>query len=100
MSATDQAYAERNQLVRFLCCHFPCGIKRTAIEGWDPEWQNCVYVETPCGQLSWHYHDREKELFSDLPPFAGEWDGHTSQQKYERLQKLIAIADLQAPAPI
>jgi hypothetical protein len=84
----NAAYAERNRLVAYLARQFPSGIARTAIEGWEPEWHGCVYIDTPAGQLSWHYHDREAHLFADLPPYAGEWDGHTTEQKYERLRLL------------
>jgi hypothetical protein len=34
----DGAYCERECLVRFLAAVFPSGIKKTAIEGWEPEW--------------------------------------------------------------
>lgn len=85
----DGAYAERNQLVALLASAFPAGIKRTAIEGWDAEWHNCVYIDLPGGrQASWHYHDREAALFAHLPPYAGEWDGHTTDEKYARIAEL------------
>ncbi len=88
MSDTDQAYNERNRLVALLASIFPAGTKRTEIEGWDPEWHGCVYIDLPNGQASWHYHDREAHLFAHLPPYAGEWDGHTTEQKYERIAEL------------
>ena len=86
--AKDQAYAERNQLVALLAHIFPSGTRRTHIEGWDPEWHGCVYIDTPCGQLSWHYHDNDAPLFADLPAYNKEWDGHTTEQKYLRVRKL------------
>lgn len=85
---TNRAYAERNRLVRFLAAVFPSGIRCTEIPGWDPEWHNCVYVDTPCGQLSWHYHDREAGLFAGLPEYTQPWDGHTTEEKYRRLEEL------------
>jgi hypothetical protein len=85
---SDEAYHERNQLVALLARLYPSGRKRTAIEGWDPEWNGCVYIDLPTGQASWHYHDREAELFADLPEYAGEWDGHTTEQKYQRVHDL------------
>jgi hypothetical protein len=84
----DQAYAERNKLVRFLACIFPAGTARTDIPGWDPEWHGCVFIDTPAGQMSWHYHDRESAMFADLPPYTKPWDGHTTEEKYQRLAKL------------
>jgi len=88
ISAINQAYYERNKLVRFLASLYPSGTKKTAIEGWEPEWHNCVYIDTPAGQMSWHYHDRDASLFSSLPTYHGDWDGHTTLQKYLRLEKL------------
>jgi hypothetical protein len=82
------AYNERNCLVAAVAHIFPAGIRKTAIESWSPEWHNCVYIDTPAGQLSWHYHDAEAMAFIDLPPYWSEWDGHTTAQKYERLARL------------
>lgn len=86
-TAADAAYAERNQLVALLARLYPSGTKRTEIDGWEPEWHGCVYIDFPTGQLSWHYHDREAHLFADLPPYRGEWDGHTTEQKYMRIAR-------------
>lgn len=87
---SDAAYAERNQLVAVLARLYPSGTKRTAIEGWDPEWHGCVYIDLPTGQASWHYHDREAYLFEGLPLYEGEWDGHTTEEKYRRIAALYA----------
>lgn len=89
MQAKNAAYAERNLLVRFLARLYPSGIRRTEILGWEPEWHNCVYIDTPTGQMSWHYHDEEASLFCDLPPYEKPWDRHTSEEKYARLAQLI-----------
>lgn len=40
------------------------------------------------GQMSWHIHDLEIPMFSHLKWGANTWDGHTTEQKYERLGKL------------
>jgi hypothetical protein len=84
-AALDGAYTERNRLVAFLARIYPSGVKRTAIPGWDEAWHNCAYINLPVGQASWHYHDSEAHLFAHLPPYDGEWDGHTTEEKYERL---------------
>ena len=83
--ARDGAYTERNRLVAFLASIYPSGVKRTAIPGWDEAWHNCVYIDLPVGQASWHYHNDEAHLFAHLPPYESEWDGHTTEEKYERL---------------
>lgn len=79
----DSVYEERNRLVALLARMFPSGCRRTAIESWDPEWHNCVYIDFPWGQASWHFHDRDAYLFEGLPEYQGQWDGHTTQEKYE-----------------
>lgn len=92
----DAVYSERNKLVALLASLYPSGIKRTAIPGWDEAWHGCVYIDLPTGQASWHYHDREAELFSHLLPYPGDWDGHTTEAKYERI---VALAKGQHVVP-
>jgi len=84
----DAAYLERNQVVAALAKAFPSGIARTAIEGWSEDWHGVVYVDVPTGQCSWHFHDSQAYLFDGLPPYAGQWDGHTTEEKYARLAAL------------
>ena len=95
MQPIDEAYTERNRLVAFLAWLYPSGLKKTAIPGWEPEWHGCVYVDTPAGQMSWHYHDRDAYLFAGLPDYPGVWDGHTTEQKYARLRQLPAMRSVQ-----
>jgi hypothetical protein len=84
-AARDGAYTERNRLVAFLASIYPSGVKKTAIHGWDEAWHNCVYIDLPVGQASWHYHNDEAHLFAHLPPYENKWDGHTTEEKYERI---------------
>lgn len=85
MKAMDAAYNERNYLVALLARLYPSGIRPTTIEGWDPVWQNCVYIDTPAGQVSYHYHDKEARMFEGLPPYTREWDGHDKLMVHMRL---------------
>ena len=90
----DAVYRERNILVALLAGMFPSGVKRTPIEGWDPEWTNCCYIDFPWGQASWHFHDSDSHLFAHLPVYTGEWDGHTTEEKYTAIKKnLCTIAN-------
>lgn len=84
----DDAYRERNQVVAALAKLFPSGIAKTAIDGWDAEWHGCVYIDLPTGQVSWHYHDSQGDLFAGLPPYSKPWDGHDTAEKYRRLSLL------------
>jgi hypothetical protein len=101
----NQAYQERNRLVALLATIYPSGTKRTAIPGWDEEWHGCVYIDFPWGQASWHYHDSHAHLFAHLPRYAGEWDGHTTEQKYAAIanaavQGLSDHVDVGQPNPL
>lgn len=90
----NQAYWERNQLVVALSKMFPSSLGRHEESdlGWERDWMNIVYVVVPIdgqeSQLSWHIHDSELPLFAHLSPFDLKWDGHTTEEKYERLSKL------------
>ena len=93
-AAKDAAYAERNRLVALLAALFPGSLEENAAgspedraEGWN--W--IVYVELPTGQASWHLHDRELPLFAHVPRNQGRaWDGHTTEEKYARVERLAA----------
>lgn len=87
----NQAYAERNKLVALLARKFQSGIKKDLSE--DPEWQNIIYIQLPNGQASWHVHESEMHLFDALPEWNDEWDGHTTEQKYHRIEKLCEVYD-------
>jgi hypothetical protein len=84
----NRAYGERNALVATLARMYPSGLQTTDIPGWHPDWHNCVYIDTPQGRMSWHYLARDAHLFAGLPRYEKEWDGHTTEEKYERLFKL------------
>ena len=86
----DRAYQERNRLVAALTYIFPncsLGLHPAESTEWDADWRNIVYIETPHGQLSWHIHDSELPLFSHLPRSNVQWDGHTTEEKYNRLAR-------------
>lgn len=85
----DAAYLERNRVVAALAKCFPSGVARTEIEGWEPEWHGCVFIDLPTGQASWHFHDSQAFLFADLPPYTKPWDGHSTEEKYRRLADLV-----------
>lgn len=102
-ASKNQAYWERNQLVRFLSKVFPSWLDRHPEDDkeWDQEWMWIVYIMTPEGQLSWYIHDSELNDFNHLPSADHskkpgshpKWDGHTFKEKYERLASL-SVAEL------
>lgn len=89
----DAAYVERNRCVAALAAcalrlGFAAGLRQTAIQNWEPQWHNAVYIDLPAGQVSWHYHDSERPLFAFLPEYLDEWDGHDTPEKYRRVLEL------------
>lgn len=101
----DGAYLERNRCVAALArmaiaLGQRAGRAKTSIDGWDPAWHGCIYIDLPTGQVSWHYHESQSGLFNDLPEYAGRWDGHDTPTKYERLAAAFPVlaAAPQVPA--
>ena len=82
-------YAERNMLVAALTKVWPSYLALHPDDSsWDPEWRTTVFVMSPAGQLSWHIHDSEKYLFDHLELRENDWDGHTTPEKYVRLDSI------------
>lgn len=84
----DAAYAERDQLVRALSKMFPAWLERhpDSDTQWEDGWRWIVFIHLPTGQATWHIPDRELHWFDHLERRDGcSWDGHSTQEKYERL---------------
>jgi hypothetical protein len=99
----DQAYWERNQLVVALSKLYPSWMELHPLEDkdWDKDWRHIIFIKIPVRfrvdyhegyrpeQLSWHIHDSEVVWFDHLELRKGNsWDGHTTEEKYERLSKI------------
>lgn len=87
----DLAYRERNQLVATLSKLYPSCLGRHDENdvNWGKDWMNIVYIQLPTGQVSWHIKDTEMEFFAHLEQdLKIKWDGHTTEQKYKRLNNL------------
>lgn len=86
----DAAYVERNKCVALMArmaavLGYPVYRAHTRIPGWDPDWCNCIFIELPTGQVSWHYHNDERPMFIDFMMATGNpWDGHDTLEKYRR----------------
>ncbi|MFJ3834474.1 hypothetical protein ACIPY6_03035 [Streptomyces sp. NPDC090054] len=82
----DRAYRERAHLVAHLASLYPATIGLTDPNA--PEWP-VVTINAPTGQLTWHIAAADLGLFEhverSLDPM---WDGHTTDEKYERLRQL------------
>ncbi len=87
-SALNAAYRERNAVVAALI-RVHEGVARLVPAPDAPGWW-IVYLETgEVGQLSWHVAAADLDLFDDvLRADTYPWDGHTTEEKYERLRGL------------
>jgi hypothetical protein len=102
--AKDGAYRERNQLAAALAraaiaMGFRAGVGEHP-EGdkeWEPDWRTILFIDLPTGQLSWHFHDSEWPLLAGLPRYRGDYDGHSTAEKYRRLMSWRG--EETAPAP-
>lgn len=86
----DGAYRERAQLVAYLAACYGSVIMHDAdldAPGWS-----VIFIDTPSGQMSWHLHENDLDLFRHVPKILrhvpGPWDGHTADEKYRRLAEL------------
>lgn len=85
-----EVYRERARLVAFLTSIYSCYIGYTDPD--EPEWA-VVMVYTPAGQMSWHIAAEDMDLFDGRAcDGVGDWDGHTTEEKYQRLEQLGAWA--------
>lgn len=84
------AYSERNELVCFLSRLYPAHLSRhpDTDTSWDAAWKWIICIHTPKTQLSWHIHKDEKHKFKHLTEQPNDWDGHTTEEKYQRLRVL------------
>jgi hypothetical protein len=83
------AYRERAHLTAHLAAGYPSVL----VEGADPsapDWP-VLFVELPTGQVSWHISPDDVGLFRHVRrtmagmPDAPVWDGHTTDEKYARV---------------
>lgn len=101
----DGAYRERDMCVAGLAAlavrlGWSAWRGKHVGEPWDHDWRNIIFINLPSGQVSWHIHDSELEMFAFLPEILErEWDGHTTAQKYERVVFLtVGAAPYDVPA--
>ncbi|MGV9803909.1 hypothetical protein ACWDTP_38320, partial [Mycobacterium sp. NPDC003449] len=91
----DQAYAERAALLAWLAALHPANAVITpAADVDEPGWR-LLYLLVGGWQMSWHIHPRDAALFDTVEHVQpddprAQWDGHTTDQKYERIQEHVA----------
>jgi hypothetical protein len=97
--AKDAAYEERDRLVCALSKLWPAHLARHSDSDttWEDDWRWIVCIHSPVGQLTWHIHDAERPWFDYLDVREGDWDGHTTEDKYARLAALLREPSMAAP---
>ncbi|WP_327358470.1 WDGH domain-containing protein [Streptomyces sp. NBC_01304] len=87
---TASIYRERAVLVANLAARYPSGYAYN--DPAEPAWA-VVYIHTPAGQMSWHIAAADFAEFFDHVPHTPDvvWDGHDTDTKYERLQRLTKL---------
>jgi len=89
----DAVYSERNKCVALLvrmalALGITAGIgKHVPKEGeeWEEDWLHIAFIDLPSGQVSWHIHDSEMAWFAGVPDYTKEYDGHDTEEKYQRV---------------
>lgn len=87
-------FTERTRLLAFFTTMNPAVIAYNDKD--TPEWP-VLYVKTPTGQMTWHIAAHDMHLLNHVPIVAkdderAQWDGHTSEEKYKRLQETVEIS--------
>ena len=83
-------YTERNRLVAALSGLFPAHLMLDPAA--DEPWANLVCIHLPAGTATWHIPPWDLPFFAHLAYAPHHWDGHTTEEKYDRLQALIGTA--------
>lgn len=90
VNEVDAVYAERNAVVLAFAQAASClgATVGKLVDPEEPGWPVLV-IDTPYGQCSWHM--RADEMPEGMPDYPGSWDGHTSEEKHERLATLVRM---------
>jgi hypothetical protein len=85
---SDSVYRERARLVAHLAAIYPSAMDYS--DPSEPDWA-VVIIKTSEGQMSWHIAPDDIDLFDHVDRSMWTWDGHSTEQKYERLARLTRI---------
>lgn len=104
----DGAYRERAQLLAWLAAlHSTSTVITPASDVTDEDGWHLLYLVAGGWQMSWHIHPRDVDLFRhvtvvDRSDARAQWDGHGTEQKYQRIRghvRLLALDALAADGP-
>lgn len=83
-------YRERAHLLSHLAAIYPSRLIRGADKE-APDWPVLfIHLPMPKGQVTWHISPDDLDLFEDISDQEDEWttwDGHSTEEKYRRLDQ-------------
>jgi hypothetical protein len=92
-------YTERAHLTALLAAAYP-SVLVTGADPYVPDWP-VLYVMLPTGQASWHVSPNDLPIFAHVEqataPDGPAWDGHTNDEKYERISRLTQMVAAEGP---
>lgn len=99
----DGAYRERAQLLSWLAALHPSSTVITASPDVDEDGWQLLYLVAGGWQMSWHIHPDDAPLFRhvtvvDVTDPRAQWDGHGTEQKYERMRNHVRLLALEGLA--
>lgn len=83
-SSKNKAYREVAEMASALAHLYQSWV---LIDPQEPDWP-VLYAALPSGQVSWHFSPDDLDLIADIPRGGEPWDGHTREQRSERLAAL------------
>lgn len=83
---TSQIYKERNLVVQLLAVLGEEKGWRVEVVDESIDWK-ILYINTDFGQLSWHIPSDELQM--EWPIVEQAWDGHTTAEKFNRIENII-----------
>ena len=96
--STRALYTERNRLVAALSGLFPAHLMLDLAA--DEPWATLVCIHLPAGTATWHIPPWDLPFFAHLEYAPHHWDGHSTQEKYDRLQSLTSATTQGGASPV
>ena len=84
----NDLYTERSILVSALSKIYPAYLMEDNSENVSETYSHIACVELPTGQATWHIHSRDLNLFDHLVLKENNWDGHSTEEKLNRIKRL------------
>ncbi len=88
LAERDALYADRNRAVQLAAKlaeerGYAVGLR---VDPNEPDWP-VLMIDLPTGQISYHLASGEAYPVWDL--YEGEWDGHTNEEKADRIYRFV-----------